>query len=453
MGEADRRYRPWLALAKKVGPVVALYPGLFLASPVLFMTYHRLEARLEARAGELGARAIDLVGDGILSFSARAYVAIFFASLVLVPLALALRATARRRLREGRADPLDRVRGWVEAHPRATLALTVTPPALWAAHTSLALVRHLVHPSVLWEWGVTGSAMAILGGMATLALRSLARRGLGAFLAPTIPELDVPQRADVAKDEIHFAGVAVTFETLAAVATMLAVTVAAVLAMFSKTFAPGGEWVKGGILAYVAIALGGAAIFRRASEVAIGVDGVLVKGTSRTRFFAYRDLDAASAEGGDLVLARKGRVVLRLQLHGEDASKRDAVLARIRGAIACVKEGRGAASARLVSAATPDELARAAGGAADYRAPSLSRAALWALVEGPEIDERERRAAAEALAKTSDDAERARLRVAAEHCADPRVRIALREIAEERDVRDELASRAAESRPPLPQSR
>ncbi|MGO9000087.1 MAG: hypothetical protein ACLQVI_42715 [Polyangiaceae bacterium] len=433
MGEEPaRKYRPWLALAKKVGPVVAVYPGLLAASPFLFRAYYQLEDWLKARAGAPGDRLIDFVGDGILSFSARAYVAIFYASVVLFPLALAFRATARRRLRERRADPIDRFRHWMEAHPKETRALTFAPPALWSAYTVFTVVSRLAHidASPLWEWAVSGSALAIVGGLATLPLSSLVRRGLRAFVAPTIPVVDVPQRPDVAKDEISFAAVAVTLETQVAVAAMLALTLLAFPAIFVG-HAPSSPFVRDWVLAYVAVALGGAAIFRHASRVSIGVDGVLVKGTSRTRFFAYRDFDSASAEGSDLVFVRKGRVALRLQLHGEDATKRDAVLARIRDAIAHVKEGRGAATAQLVSSATADDLARAAGGGAHYRGAALTREQLWALVEGPAVDASARQAAAAALAKTSDGADRARLRVAAEHCAAPEVRVAIARLADE----------------------
>ena len=103
----------------------------------------------------------------------------------------------------------------------------------------------------------------------------------------------------------------------------------------------------------------------------------------------------------------------------------------MREAIARVKEGRSALPAELVSTATADELARAAGGGANYRGAALTREQLWALVEGPEIEANARRAAAEALARTSDGADRARLRVAAGHCAAPEVRVAIERIADE----------------------
>ena len=433
MGEEPaRKYRPWLALAKKVGPVVAVYPGLLAASPFLFRAYYQLEDWLKARAGAPGDRLIDFVGDGILSFSARAYVAIFYASVVLFPLALAFRATARRRLRERRADPIDRFRHWMEAHPKETRALTFAPPALWSAYTVFTVVSRLAHidASPLWEWAVSGSALAIVGGLATLPLSSLVRRGLRAFVAPTIPVVDVPQRPDVAKDEISFAAVAVTLENAGRRRSDARPHPARVPrdlrgACAQQSIRQGlGPRVRGG-----------------GPRGGGDFPPCVARVDRRGRRARQRDLAHAllrlprlrqRERGGErFVFVRKGRVALRLQLHGEDATKRDAVLARIRDAIAHVKEGRGAATAQLVSSATADDLARAAGGGAHYRGAALTREQLWALVEGPEIDASARQAAAEALAKTSDGADRARLRVAAEHCAAPEVRVAIARLADE----------------------
>ncbi len=244
------------------------------------------------------------------------------------------------------------------------------------------------------------ASFGIVGVFATIALTALVRGGLRAFVAPVIEDAE-PQRAEDATNEIAIHAVADTTETRAAIGAKMALNAGAFANALSSQRACHDPMVVAGLLAYAAVALGGAALFRHASKVAVGVDGVLVKGTSRTRFFPYRDLDAARVDGGDLELVRRDRVVLRLQLHGEDAVKRGAVLARVRDAIDCVKEGRGAVSAQLVSSATPQELARAAGGGADYRGAALTRDQLWALVEGPEVDERARRAAAEALARTS----------------------------------------------------
>ena len=94
-----------------------------------------------------------------------------------------------------------------------------------------------------------------------------------------------------------------------------------------------------------------------------------------------------------------------------------------------MKEGRGATAAQMVASSSKEALARVAHGGADYRMAAMTREQLWALVEGPEIEGSARKAAAAALAMSSDDGERTRLRVAAEHCAEPHVRIALEEIA------------------------
>jgi hypothetical protein len=188
----------------------------------------------------------------------------------------------------------------------------------------------------------------------------------------------------------------------------------------------GTEYVLAG---YVAMALGGAFAFRRASRIAVGFDGIYVGGSSRARFFAYASLDSARARGNNLELLRGHRVVLTLQLHGKDAADHAAILRRIEEAIAKAHEGASSAAGQVVLGTSERQLARLAGGAADYRAPTLTREQLWALVEGPEHDAATRTAAAKALAQTGDHDERARLRVAAEHYAEPHSRVVLRELA------------------------
>jgi hypothetical protein len=195
---------------------------------------------------------------------------------------------------------------------------------------------------------------------------------------------------------------------------------------------------------YAAFAAAGALSLQKASRVSIGVDGIHVRGTSRARFVPYRAIDAARTNGnGDVEIVRRGRVVLRLQLHGEDAGRRDAVLDRIRANIDRVLIGESAPAAELVASASKEDLARFATGAADYRAATLSREQLWALVEGPEVEGSARTRAAGALARSADQAERARLRVAAERCAEPQVRVALEVLAAEMDGQEPAAQLAA----------
>jgi hypothetical protein len=434
MGDPAPKYRRAQSVARTVGPFVGVYGGLLAVGPFLFQGFDRLHDWWWRGLGPWPTgtalhRVIDLLGHGLVGFSVAAYVCTLLATLLVVPLGLVLRSSARARVRAGMADPLDRVRSWVAAHPRLTRALTVAPPALWSLAMATLMKNQYLQSRDFFEQVGTSATMGLVGVFATLALTPFSGAALRAFLVPTLADRDVPQRAEIPKNEISFAAVAVTPETSAAVLAMMALSAVAMAVVLSTHRSMGDPKLLEGLVLYAAVAMGGAALFRHASQVAIGVDGVLVKGTSRTRFFAYRDLDAATAGGMDLVLHRKGRIVLRLQLHGDDASKRDAVLARIREAIACVKEGRGAVSAQMVSGATAEQLVHAAAGGADYRGAALTRDQLWALVEGPEVDASARQAAAEALAKTGDEGERKRLRVAAEHCASPEVRVAIERLA------------------------
>jgi len=87
----------------------------------------------------------------------------------------------------------------------------------------------------------------------------------------------------------------------------------------------------------------------------------------------------------------------------------------------------------VVRGASEDQLARLAEGASGYRTQSVSREQLWSVIEGHEHGTETRTAAARALATTGrgDEKDRARLRVAAEKSAEPRVRVALGHLADE----------------------
>jgi hypothetical protein len=343
----------------------------------------------------------------------------------LVPLGFVARMMSRALIRSGGSDPLARLRDWERAHPRGSAAILAVLPAIWG----LFAYRYL--DDRYGGWNMKAIELVPMTFGAAFVQFVAARSAVRAFLAPTIDPSE-ESRIEIGPDEIVFDAVAVTRETRAAVGGLaglsLAMTVFVAALPIATLFRDARLFAAVG--AYIAVAAVGATLFRFASRVAVGVDGVLVKGTSRTRFFPYRELDDVRVSGGDVELVRKGRPVLRLQLHGADAVRREAVTARIRENIERVQRGEHAVAAQLVSSSSQEQLTRVASGGADYRGASLSREALWALIEGPAVDADARRAAAEALAKTSDGAERARLRVAAEHCADPRVRVALVELAD-----------------------
>ena len=340
-----------------------------------------------------------------------------------LPLGFLARILARGRVRAGTPDPLAAWRAWVSAHPAKVWALSAVPAVLWAG----GAIKHFTDWS---EFSLQSIAAVVL--LLGYALAAGMHGWAQALVAPTVdPEESL--EIEIRPEEITFDAVAVTRETRGAVAALAGLSLVMVIWLAALPIATlfRDPRLFAAVAAYTAIAFGGAALFRIASRVAVGVDGVLVKGTSRTRFFAYRDLDDARVTWEDVELVRRDRAVLRLQLHGTDAARRDAVLARIRENIARVKQGKDAMAAQLVASATAEQLTRVASGGADYRAASLSREALWGLIEGPTVDGGSRTAAAAALAKSSDAGDRTRLRVAAERCADPKVRLALEELAEE----------------------
>jgi hypothetical protein len=428
----------------------ALWALLFWGLHPFFGLLHRLNqhARAEAWLGWSRfqtAAIMDVINTSSAILEFQLFVLATVTSLA-VPLALLVRTVARARLRAGFADPLDRVRSWTAAHATGTRALLALPSLAWVSSLVLFIAHAIRHwgewsmfgelagtPIVQAEHSVFNSGMAVFacfGVVASIGIYALAKRGLRGLLVPTW----VPEEAGLAEaeDRVHFDAVAVTAETRAAVAAMALLPVLTVLAARGLA-QPATEMVLAG---YVAVALGGVFAFRRASRIAVGFDGIYVGGSSRAKFFAYASLDGARAKENNLELLRGERVVLRLQLHGKDAADQAAILRRIEEAIARAHEGTSSAAAQVVVGTSERQLARLASGAADYRAPTLTREQLWALVEGPEHDAATRTAAAKALARTGDDEERARLRVAADHHAEPHSRVVLKELATLDDEND-----------------
>ncbi|HEY3821686.1 MAG TPA: hypothetical protein VGL81_31180 [Polyangiaceae bacterium] len=349
------------------------------------------------------------------------------AGTLLVPLAFMARMIARARLRAGHPDPLDRVRRWT-SRPARRVALVAAFPVLSQAF--------MLYEIIVREFGAWSPSYYLVAGLVGgLAQLPFARGALRALLAPTLAVRSTGDLApvEIGADEIRFNAVAVTRESQAAVAALAAVTLGVVgwlislptLALFKD------PRVFTVLPVYILVAAGSALVFRGASRISVGVDGVYVGGTSRPRFFAYSDLDEARVKAGDIELVRGDRVVLRLQLHGEDATRRDAIMARIHEGLARVKDVERDAAANFVTSRSTDKVAQSARGGGDYRMPSVSHDALWSLVEGSAVAAPTRTAAAEALLSTGGIPERERLRVAAAHCADPHVRVALEELADD----------------------
>ncbi len=348
-------------------------------------------------------------------------------SLLLTALALlafGARMVARQHVRAGGADPLERVRAWVARRRRTVRAFYAVAALLsvslrtlgYAFDALIGVYPDPIEGAVLLVGGVVLPMVAVV-----LALRAFGRVALSPLVDPA--ELE---RKDAGG--LHFSAVAVTPESRAAVGLFALVTLGTLVWTVGTPVASASSMLLVA-LGYGATALLSAAAFTGASRIALGLDGVRVSGTSRPRFHAYRELDGVEvSRTGDVLLMQAGRVLLRLQLHGEDAARREPIVARLREAIARA-HAPAAAAHRLAESASPAALAQAARGDGDYRSPAASRDALWEVVEAPSASGEARARAARALSAAADGADRKRLRFAAEHCADPPTRRALLRIA------------------------
>jgi hypothetical protein len=347
------------------------------------------------------------------------------------------RAFAGARQRAGRPDPLERLR----KRPRLALMLTLLPVALFASPFALSAFALFSDPARdyggfagwLIRWIGTVIAGGIVGGLAYGASRA----GMRGLLAP----LETREVAPREPGDIVFSAIAVTARTRGAVAALAALTFAMVA---WAAVAPSHEAFPWALAAYVAAAMTAPFALRRVSRIAVGIDGVWVRDTSQALFYAYRDLEGARARGADLELVAKGgRAALRLQMHGDDAGRRDEVLALVQDAIARSRTSDTRGAEMLVKAMPARQIVASAAGDVRYRMPSISRQQLWDLVESSATDGSTRTAAAEALAIQIDETDRARLRVAAEQCAEPRVRVALAALAGEEAAAEAAAEQDA----------
>jgi hypothetical protein len=371
--------------------------------------------------------------------------ALLFVSIA-IPLGVLARILARARVRASLPDPLERLRDLACRRPSLARLITTVPAlvalgaflrhscasvldyggtSMFGEYAGSPVVRSM---HTVYNLGMTG--FAVLGAITALGAFELTRVGVRALLAPTLPP--EPTYSSASDDRIAFDAVTVTLETRAAVLAMglLPFAVAGLVALVSPLL-PRLDVAPSAIALYVTLAIAGTLGFRRASRIVVGLDGVLVTGSSPTRFYAYRDLESAESRSAEIRLRTRAGKVVRLQPHSEDAARRETILARIQSGIESARDGAHAAAGSVVACSSPAELARIADAAADYRAPALTREQLWGVVEGPEHAVATRAAAAEALARTGAHDARARLERIAEHTAEPRVRVALARLATE----------------------
>jgi hypothetical protein len=207
------------------------------------------------------------------------------------------------------------------------------------------------------------------------------------------------------------------------------------------------------------LALG--ALLRSQTRVTVGVDGLLVSRLGAKQFVPYADVEALTPEKNDLVISIRGRRPLRLgfglrSVIGEEFS-RDALIQRVSEARAARAPSDQVGEATVAALLARGERAprewldgiRALARDPSYRKAELSAEHLWRIVEDPGTEATSRAGAAAALVPSLDEAGRGRLRVAAEACASPRLRVALQAAAatvheEEEPLEEAFASLAPE---------
>jgi hypothetical protein len=225
-----------------------------------------------------------------------------------------------------------------------------------------------------------------------------------------------------------------------------ALVVLFVATVFLSSLSPLGWLLLAGFTALSCMALWSLVRPLVTTTLSIGTDGVVVRRLGRRRFVPRASLDAVEARDGEVVLARVKGDPLRVRTSGQPEA--DAVVLRIREAIAS-PEARGAPEldrldrrGRAVSAWLRDLRALAAG-PGGYRDASLDLRALLDVVEDGGAPPEHRIAAAAALSGAPDEQAffRARVRVAAQACADTRLREAI-ERAGEGDLEEDLVAQA-----------
>jgi hypothetical protein len=168
------------------------------------------------------------------------------------------------------------------------------------------------------------------------------------------------------------------------------------------------------------------------TTVRIGSDGIAIERLFKRRFIPRAAFLHAQATGNELEIRSRTRME---HLYVSTAAEATAVAERIHEAMAEQRaaaveavQGRLDRHGRAIGSWIL-ELRGRASGASDYRNASLHPDDLAAVLEDGAASAERRIAAAAALAR--DDAGRRRVRVAAEACADDRLRVAILEAAED----------------------
>ena len=174
------------------------------------------------------------------------------------------------------------------------------------------------------------------------------------------------------------------------------------------------------------------------TRVDVGSDGVLIRRLGEQRFVSYASMKGVFAAGGHtIVLSMREGADLRFTVGpgAERGHLRDTLVEQLEEARNAFSPDAGGPSAEALvdpGGRTPQRWlrdVRSLANARDYRETRLDEERLWRVVDDAAASAGVRAGAAVALSAL-DPASRARLRVAAEACAEPRLRVALTRVAE-----------------------
>lgn len=179
----------------------------------------------------------------------------------------------------------------------------------------------------------------------------------------------------------------------------------------------------------------------RPPEIAVGADGVRIRGKVGARFIPLEQIESVKVDDlNTLELRLRDGAVDRTRIALGNGPLLSAIAHRIERAKGAMQSGDGGAAllavlargARSIGSWRDDLRKRVA--QADYRRASVEGGELERLVGSSGASAEHRIGAALALREGGGDEARERIRIAAEQCVDPRVRIALRTIAVDAEV-------------------
>jgi hypothetical protein len=185
------------------------------------------------------------------------------------------------------------------------------------------------------------------------------------------------------------------------------------------------------------------------TTVRIGTDGVSLQRFGRRRFIPRADLEGVGVNDGTLVFERRNGKRIAVRTSGPEEA--GTLVRRVEEALAAhAGQAPAEALAALDRSGRPvDEWRRAVtallGGGTGYRRAGIEADALLGVVEDGAARPERRVAAAVALASRRDPEARERVRVAAEACVSPKLRIAIAQAAEGEIDEDALAAAEEEA--------